>query len=249
MKERPALGRRIWGWVLGIVMVVSSCFAALSARGPSLFAFMGAALAAMSLTFAPIDTAQAAGSPLPCVDVNLAGDASGFSSACQVLQGVSNDQPKTEVAEQGAFGIYDWVFAGKDEFGSSETSIETGFSLDRGSDGQGGVWSIDPIVWDSFPSVLVLFKSAGSKQAEKVGSLGNVVMFLIQPGLSSGEYASSLGKYDVSHVSLYLSQTDPFGSGTSLRESANVPLPAPAWMLIAGLGALGGLRRLRRSRA
>ena len=72
-------------------------------------------------------------------------------------------------------------------------------------------------------------------------------MFLIQPGVIFGDFARSLGKHGISHVSLYVSGTDPFGG--SVEEPMPTPLPAPALMLASGLAGFGALRLRARRRA
>ena len=187
----------------------------------------------------------ATASAADCVAVNLAGDVSGFSSGCQVL-GAANDKT-AELNAEAAFDIDAWTFAGKRDASGGvdgDGGLDLGFALDD-ADGQGGSWSVASSLWDKWSSALILFMSASTKQAGTVGSAGNVGMFLVRPGVTWGEYASSLGKYDISHVSFYVAgAVGPGGlpaSGASATAPAPTPLPADVWMLTAGLAGLGGL--------
>ena len=189
-------------------------------------------------------TASAATSgTLACVSLNEAGDASDFSSACEVLDAANDDRGL--VAGQSAFGISDWIFAGKDEFVRSEAgAVDVGFTLGSASGGETGSWSVDEDFWSRWSSALVLFKSGNTNQAEKVGSNGNVVMFLIQPDTVTGSYARSLGRYGVSHVSFYVAgELD-----TPPAEAAAPPaVPLPAALPLLG-GALAGAGLVLRRR-
>ncbi|WP_143103311.1 hypothetical protein [Albimonas pacifica] len=182
--------------------------------------------------------AAATAATLPCTSTNMAGDASGFSLDCQVLD-AEND--KADVLNgQGAFSLGDWVFASKLDI--DEGKYEgAGFSIDGGA--EGGSFSLDDGFWDQWSSAVILFKSANKNALKKgdVDSAGNVVMFLIQPGVVFGEFARSLGKHGISHISLYASNTNLFDGGGSAEEPLPTPLPASALMLVSALAGAGTL--------
>ena len=217
------------------------------ARATSFASALGFA-AAVALGGGQAEAATA--STMPCTSANMAGDASGFSLDCQVL-GADNDKVE-DLNAQKAFTLGDWVFASKYEIDGSkyETALKgAGFEIDGGE--EGGSFSLDDGFWDQWSSAVILFKSAGKNAGKKddVDSAGNVVMFLIQPGVIFGDFARSLGKHGISHVSLYVSGTDPFGGGGSVEEPMPTPLPAPALMLASGLAGFGALRLRARRRA
>ena len=229
-------------------MVVSSRSLALFARGRLCSLALGlAGVFLLSVGGAPVSAATS--TTLPCATSNLEGDTSGYSLDCQVLDA---DNDKAEVLNaQSAFTLDDWVFASKYEI--DENKYETGVSgLGFGIDGddEGGAFSFDDGLWTEWSSAVILFKSANRKAKKKDGDdgLGNVVMFLIQPGQTFGSFAQSYAGHGISHISLYLSKSDPFGGDAV--QPVPTPLPAAGWMLIAGVAGLGGLRarRMRKSR-
>lgn len=208
------------------------------------FAFMPALAGLVLLSGG--DARAATASTLPCAHVNYAGDASGFSLDCQVLD-AENDKAET-LNEQTAFSIDGWTQVAKYDV-SSRSYEGRGFGFTVDGDGEGGAFSFDDTLWDQWSSAVILFKSGSAKQAEKAGSPGNVVMFLLQPDVLFGDYARSLGKYAISHISVYVAGADPFGDGSSATQPLPTPLPASALLLVGGLAALGMLSRRRRGRA
>ncbi len=190
----------------------------------------------------------ATASTLPCASANLAGDASGFGLDCQVLN--AHNDKAADLNAEAAFTLEDWVFASKYEIDESkyETGVAgLGFAVTGGEDG--GSFSFDDGLWDDWSSAVILFKSGSGKKKKKDddgASAGSVVMFLIQPGVTMGDFVRSNGN-GISHVSLYVSATNLFSGGSSAEAPTPAPLPAPALMLAAGLSAFGAVRARRRS--
>ncbi len=229
----------------GLTMFVWLRLLARGARGLPLASAIGFAVV---LGFFSGEAAAATATTLPCTSTNMAGDVSGFALDCQVLD-ADNDKV-ADLNDQAAFTLVDWVFASKYDIdgGSYETALAgAGFEIDGGA--TGGGFTLDDGFWDQWSSAVILFKSANKNALKKgdVDSAGNVVMFLIQPGVTFGDFARSLGKHGISHISLYVSNSNLFEPGGSTQQPVPTPLPAAGWMLLAGVAGLGGLTHRKRS--
>jgi len=97
-----------------------------------------------------------------------------------------------------------------------------------GSGTTAGTFTINPIVWTLYGSVVVALKS-GEGQLDP-----DFAAFLLAPGVVSGTWSIS-DSQSLSHALLY-AKGDP----------TNIPTPEPASMLLLGSGLVGLATRLRK---
>ncbi|MEE2692931.1 MAG: VPLPA-CTERM sorting domain-containing protein [Pseudomonadota bacterium] len=140
------------------------------------------------------------------------------------------------VNSEAFFGFSDWTFVAKDnDVNGVDEGINLYGLLFTGGN-LSGTWSLS-----SFPpnlDFMLVFK-AGSNNGKTVP--GNLVAYLLNA--SSGSYQSPTLKDSdfsaraISHISLYVRD-----NGFS-----EVPLPAAAWLMLAGLGGLGFASRKKKA--
>ncbi|PQA89116.1 VPLPA-CTERM sorting domain-containing protein [Hyphococcus luteus] len=157
------------------------------------------------------------------------------TSACQYSNSATNDS-EAVVNSEMFFGYDDWTFDAKDEadngFGAVDEGPDTVGLIIEG-DSEFGSWELTGLSSLDGLDVMLVFKDG------QTALPGVVVAYLVSS--LSGEYTSPFYKAtgalkDISHISVYL------------RDSVSeVPLPAAAWLMIAGLGGLGFAGRRKKA--
>jgi hypothetical protein len=163
-----------------------------------------------------------------------------------------NNVDKSVLDDDAVFGISDWTFIGKSEFGGSyEFGDGFGgddFSLSSGFTVQSGQFTVDSGLFATFDILTVVLKSGSGNSGGKKssGQEGGIFAYALKPGEASYDYASVFetksGFRALSNISLY-GGGEPGGSGVN---EAPVPLPATGWLMLAVIGAGGFAARMRR---
>ena len=147
------------------------------------------------------------------------------------------DDKELQVNIDQLFGMDDWVFLAKDDFGDggpNGTDEGDASLLTASGSTTAGSFSIAQSVFDAYKSVLVVLKGGQGKTTQE-----NYIGYLVvDSDTNAFAYMSPFfnpknqNPKGISHISLY-------GSG----EMSPIPLPAAGWMLLAGLGGLAAARR------
>jgi hypothetical protein len=156
------------------------------------------------------------------------------TSACQYSDSATNDS-EAVVNSEMFFGFDDWIFDAKDEadngFGAVDEGADTlGLIID--GDTESGTWELTGISSLDGLDVMLVFKDGQT-------ALPGVVVAYLLSGLS-GDFSSPFfgdrGQLkDISHISVYY------------RGSVSeVPLPAAAWLMIAGIAGLSAASRRKK---
>jgi hypothetical protein len=159
------------------------------------------------------------------LDATLNGtDADAF---CSQAGWDKNDKP-SEIELRAPFGESDWILADKDNEAAGDQMIilsTTGVGSSTQSNPI-GTWSLETEF--TFAKLMITLKDAAGWGA-----------FLLDPTDRSGTWWTEAGS--LSHASIwYVGKSDE-------EQPSMVPLPAAGWMLIAGLGGLGAMRRFKKS--
>ena len=118
------------------------------------------------------------------------------------------------------------------------SSVELTVSLNEAGDETEGTWSVNS--WDGYTTVMGVLKGGNSFSA-----------YLLDTGETSGDWDTGgiLKGNDetgpgLSHLTLWQTGGNDIGDDPdSGPQTSPIPLPAAGWLMLAGFGALAGLRR------
>lgn len=189
-----------------------------------------AAILAAACAFVAAGTAQAATCTQGAISYTLtvADSAACFSGNDLGANGIDKK-------DLSIFGYSDWVLGNStDAPGDGTVSFLNAPAEDVGS----GTWSISG--YGNYSSLMIVLKSATTFAAFQISDVLSGSWSIVEE--KSNKKGTFFTPKDLSHASLYYSPS------LEVATPAPVPLPAAAPLLIAGIGALGGLAAARRRR-
>ncbi len=168
---------------------------------------------------------------------------SGAAAACDA--GSTNNDfvggGTLQVNKDSIHGFSDWIYAGKQNTpGAYENGkVDVGFSVSGGL--QSGTWDFVDNLFSLYKNVMIVLKGGSGNNTQE-----NYVGYLLNSSLEpDGRYATpffnanNANAKDISHITAYVRD--------ALPPISEIPVPAAAWLLIAGLGSLGAMKLRRKA--